>query len=675
MTHPMPGEGEVLPPGIAFITHPLTHEDPHMLRANHAHAPALPGPGRAGGSVLHAARVRLAGLLLNARAIPFALAAVTFLAFVPALLNGFVEWDDYKNLFENTSYRGLGWEQIRWMFTSTLMGHYIPVTWLTFTLDYALWGTNPLGYHLTNSLIHAANAALFYLVALRLIAKGTTLTGSALSAGSIMATLFFTLHPLRAESVAWATERRDVLSGLFFLITVLMYLKAAEGEGRRRRRLLVASVACFVLALLSKSIVMTLPLVLVLLDLYPLGRLPLRWGMWREASARTVLKEKLPYLALGLAGAITSYWAVASNHYLTGIDKYGWPARIGMTGYSLWFYLEKTFLPLALSPLHELPAVVNPLEPRFLLSGLAVIVTSVALLALHRRWPAGLAVWVYYGIVLGPVTGIVHSGYQLTHDRYSYLSCLGWALLVGTAVGSVARGVATGVVRPRFARAGAAVAAAWILALGTLTWYQVQIWRDTETLWRYAAESDPRCSICQINLGYFFYRQGLFTLAKEKVELALALRPDRIRVHSNLGLVLQGLGDSEAAMHHLNIALARYPDDVSMLTNMAVGFIQQGRYAEAMPYLERANRIDPNYVPGIVNRGSALAQTGQLEAGLSYLLRARDLRPDEPQVRLNLVRAYLALARTDAARTEYDALVKLDPRLAQQFAAAFPPAR
>jgi len=146
-------------------------------------------------------------------------------------------------------------------------------------------------------------------------------------------------------------------------------------------------------------------------------------------------------------------------------------------------------------------------------------------------------------------------------------------------------------------------------------------------------------------------------------------------VHSNLGLVLQGLGDSEAAMHHLKIALARYPDDVSMLTNMAVGLIQQGRYAEAMPHLERANRIDPSYVPGLVNRGSALAETGQLDAGLSYLLRARDLRPDEPQVRLNLVRAYLALARTDAARTEYDALVKLDPRLAQQLAAAFPLAR
>jgi hypothetical protein len=176
------------------------------------------------------------------------------------------------------------WTQIRWMFTSTLMGHYIPVTWFTFGLDYTLWGMNPFGYHLTNTLIHAASAALFYLVALRLLAKATSLTGSALRVAGVMATLFFALHPLRAESVAWATERRDVLSGLFFLLTVLMYLKAAEDEGPQRRRLLVISLGLYALALLSKSIVMTLPLVLALLDVYPLGRVQLRWAVWRSAA-------------------------------------------------------------------------------------------------------------------------------------------------------------------------------------------------------------------------------------------------------------------------------------------------------------------------------------------------------------------------------------------------------
>src|SRR5215475_498909 len=170
----------------------------------------------------------LAGLAHCWRAssvLPFMIGALTFLVFSPALLNGFVEWDDQVNLLQNPNYRGLGWAQIRWMFTSTLMGHYIPVTWLTFGLDYTLWGMNPLGYHLTNNVIHAVNAVLFYLVALRVLCKATTLAGWALRSSSALAALFFALHPLRAESVAWATERRDVLAGLFFLLTILLYLE------------------------------------------------------------------------------------------------------------------------------------------------------------------------------------------------------------------------------------------------------------------------------------------------------------------------------------------------------------------------------------------------------------------------------------------------------------------
>src|SRR5215831_18018451 len=173
--------------------------------------------------------------------LPFAVGALTFLVFSPAVLNGFVEWDDQVNLLQNSHYRGLGWTQVRWMFTSTLMGHYIPVTWLTFGLDFTLWGMNPLGYHLTNNLIHSVNAALFYLIALRLFGKATALTGGALRTSSALAALFFTLHPLRAESVAWATERRDVLAALFFLLTILMYLGASEAHGRRRSRFIAVS--------------------------------------------------------------------------------------------------------------------------------------------------------------------------------------------------------------------------------------------------------------------------------------------------------------------------------------------------------------------------------------------------------------------------------------------------
>ena len=347
------------------------------------------------------------------------------------------------------------------------MGHYIPVAWLTFGLDYTLWGMNPLGYHLTNNLIHSVNTALFYLVALRMLAKATSLTGTALRSGSAAAALFFALHPLRAESVAWATERRDVLAGLFFLLTVLMYLRAAEAEGAHRRRLLAGSLACYVLALLSKSIVMTLPLALFLLDVYPLRRLSIRWGMWRDASTRRVLAEKLPYLALGLAGAATSYWAVASNHYLTDMRKFGWPGRIAIAMYSLWFYLEKTVLPLSLSPLYELPATVNPLEPRFLYAGVAVM-------SRQRSRPRAQSLVAGRARRLGLLRDHPRPGERPGARRTSarprslqlHLLSRRGRCSFGAAFGGIAQASQTGAVRPAFIRSAAVAAAVWILALG-----------------------------------------------------------------------------------------------------------------------------------------------------------------------------------------------------------------
>lgn len=642
-----------------------------MPPAEVEHAPAVTDPAPVDGGVLHRARTRVAAGVLNSWLIPCALAAVALLVFSPALLYGFVDWDDHTNLLENPSYRGLGWTHIRWMFGSTLMGHYIPVTWLSFGLDYTLWGMNPFGYHLTNNLIHAANTGVFYLVALRLLGKASTLTGGTLRAAGAMAALFFALHPLRAESVAWVTERRDVLSGLFFLLTILMYLAAAETDGAPRRRLLAGSVVAYALALLSKSIVMTLPLVLLLLDVYPLGRLRLRRGMWREAATRALLREKLPYLALGIAGAVVSYWSVASQHFLTGSDRYGWLARIGIAGYSVWFYVEKTAVPLALSPLYELPRAVSLLEARFLWSTVAAVGISLALLAFRRAWPAGLAVWIYYGIAIGPVAGIVHSGFQLTTDRYSYLSCLGLALIVGAPVGLVASAAAAGTVRPWLTRVAAVAAAAWILALGTLTWYQVQIWQDTETLWRYAVESDPACSICQSNVGVFYYQQQLYAPAKAKYELALALRPDRLPVHGNLGLALHAMGDVDGALRHIRIALDDSPNDPKNLTSMAYVLLTPKRYAEAMPYLERAYAIAPTYVPGLVTLGIALSETGRREEGLAYLTRALELQPDESMVHVGLARVHLARGDYEAAAREYAVLTTLDPAGAMALEPAF----
>src|SRR5262249_2421611 len=240
---------------------------------------------------------------------------------------------------------------------------------------YLLWGMKPFGYHLTNLLLHGTNAALFYLVARRVLARAAPSFGaSTLTASATAAALFFALHPLRAESRAWVTERRDLLSGFFCLLALLTYLAAREA-GANARRWEALSIAAYTLACLSKSIVVTLPVILLLLDVYPLGRLGLR--PWRTPAARALVTEKAPYFGLAALTAAMAVWAQHANHYLTSLEQLSVLQRGPLALYGLAFYAGKTVLPIGLSPLYEMPRHVNVLEPRFALSALAALVATV----------------------------------------------------------------------------------------------------------------------------------------------------------------------------------------------------------------------------------------------------------------------------------------------------------
>src|SRR5881396_2679307 len=268
----------------------------------------------------------------TSRLVSVLIAVVTFAAFLPTLQNQFVAWDDGKNLLNNYHYRGLGWTHLRWMWT-THLGHYIPLTWMTFGLDYLLWGMNPVGYHLTNLLLHAANAAVFYLVARRIL--GLALPGPAqrgnvgLAASAAFAALLFAIHPLRVESVAWATERRDVLSGLFYLLALLVYLRAGE-QGERGRSGYWASVGLFVCALLSKSMAVSLPVVLLILDVYPLRRLGGARGWWGE-PARRIYLEKIPFVLLALAASGGAFIPQIEGRNMPSLDELSVLGRLAVS--------------------------------------------------------------------------------------------------------------------------------------------------------------------------------------------------------------------------------------------------------------------------------------------------------------------------------------------------------
>src|SRR5881409_3840598 len=367
---------------------------------------------------------------------PLLIALVTFAAFLPVLQNQFVDWDDQRNFLDNHHYRGLGWTHLRWMWT-THLGHYIPLTWMTLGLDYLLWGMNPVGYHLTNLLLHAANAVVFFFVVRRLLARALpspSERGHALALSAGFASLVFAIHPLRVESVAWATERRDVLSGLFYLLTLLMYLRACE-RGARGQRLYWLSVALFGCALLSKSMAVSLPIVLLILDVYPLRRLGGSLGCWWSEPARRVYVEKIPFVLLAAAASALAVRAQSLVHSMAPLDQLSVAARLAVSAYGLSFYLWKMIVPSNLSPLYPRPLTVDPWAMPFVLSyGLVLATTGIAL-ALRRRVPGLSAAWSAYVVVLLPVLGIVQIGSQIAADRYTYLASFGWATLAGAGQG------------------------------------------------------------------------------------------------------------------------------------------------------------------------------------------------------------------------------------------------
>jgi tetratricopeptide (TPR) repeat protein len=436
--------------------------------------------------------------------------------------------------------------------------------------------------------------------------------------------------------VAWITERRDVLSAALFLVTVGLYLQAADAQGRRRRRLLTVSLVAYALGGIAKSMVMSLPAVLVLLDLYPLRRLPADPRRWRDPAVRPLWREKLPYLVLGVAAGVVVYTAYARTDGIQLLAPDAWLAK---AVYTMWLPIQKTLIPVGLSPLYELPLRLDPREPRFLVAALGVLGVTVLTLGLARLWPAGLTAWVYQGLVLAPVASFTHAGVQLTADRYTYLASLGWALLVGAGGGmAVQAGRSAGAARRR-GRLGVALLGAWLAGLGTLTWHQARIWRDTGTLWSHALAVSPDCAICLNNLGNWYLNRGDAGSALPRYQALAALRPTTPMVFGRIGHAHLQLGHLPEAIAAYRTELARRPAAIPVRLALANALLRSGRPVEAVAQYRQV-----------------------IEAW-----------PREPTARAGLAQAHLLLGEGGRAREQYEVLRTLDPELAARLRGVFEP--
>ncbi|MCX5795852.1 MAG: tetratricopeptide repeat protein [Elusimicrobia bacterium] len=584
---------------------------------------------------------------------------MTAAAFLPALKAGFVNFDDDKIILGTKDFRALSWSNIQQMFGTFYGGKYQPLSYVTYALDHRLWGLNPTGYHLTSLLLHAANAALFYLLSLgllRLVMPQTKVGMLRLAAG--FSALLFGVHPLRVESAAWISERGDVLSGFFYLLTLIAYLKAQSGSGGQgsRRLWLALAIAVFPLSLLSKGIGISIPLTLILLDIYPLERLGWDARAWLEPAKRAILLEKVPFFLLALILGAVGYIAQDRSGVVTSLHDYGLGQRLAQSGYGLIFYLGKTLFPIHLVPLYRMPHRIDLLYWPFTLSALLVLAISGGLILLRHRWRAGIVLWGFYVVTLLPVLGLVQFGPQITADRYTYLSCLGWAALAGGCLASILARKNDSWHRS----CGLTAAGLLVVISGCLCWRQTAVWHDSESLWRYSLSVDPTNATAHFNLGSAVMEKtpaDAITRFKE----ALILDPHFAEARYNLGNTLGRQGLLDQAVSEYRMIPSASPYYMFARFNAGIILYNQGKLDGSIRAFEEASHANPNNALAFINWGAALVKQGKVEEGIGKYKKALNIDPSLVLAYYNWGAALMQEGKFDEAVYPYQQILKQDP--------------
>ncbi len=516
-------------------------------------------------------------------ALTVGLALLALIVFAPAMRNGFVGYDDEIYLTANSRVQaGLTWGNVRWAFTTFHGSNWHPLTWLSHMGGWSLFGSAAFGHHLINVLLHAFNAALVFL-ALRALTRDRW--------PSAFAAAVFATHPLHVESVAWAAERKDVLSAFFVLWTLLAYARFV----RTKRRLAYGGVVfSYAFALLAKPMAVTLPFVLLLMDYWPLGR---RSEMERTPISR-LFGEKAPLFVAALASCIVTLIAQAHGHAIARLDEIPLGARVANAVVSYWKYIGKTFWPMDLAVMYPHPShAIGWIEGGA--AGLALLLVTVIAAKAGRKRGYLIVGWLWFAGMLVPVIGIVQVGSQSMADRYMYLPLTGLTIMA-------AWGLRDGFGRWKQTPAVFAyAAAAALVALSAVTQANLRHWRDGRTLFSHAAAVTRDNAIAHYNLGTLELREGHVAAAERHLLEAVRINPGYADAHANLGALRLGRGDYAGARAHLEQALRCEPRDAVVLTNLAIVCLQTGLPTEAARHIEQALTVDPGY-PAAVTLGKSL---------------------------------------------------------------------
>jgi len=643
--------------------------------------PSVLKPAPAGAGGFWREKLRCPGFL----SILLFLAAV--IVYLPAARNQFVNYDDPDYVTSNDHVQsGLNAQNLTWAFTTGHASNWHPLTWISHMIDCQVFGVHPGPQHLVNVAFHALNTVLLFLV-LR------SLTGATRRSAFVAA--LFALHPLHVESVAWISERKDVLSTAFFLLTLGAYGKyagapALPGAPTRRRSYYSAALGCFALGLMSKPMLVTLPFVLLLLDYWPLQRLDFAKGIGRGLGRLVV--EKLPFLALSAASSLVTFLVQKKGGAVSTSVTFG--ARVANAVVSYARYLAKTVWPSKLSILYPHPGQ-WPLWQVACSAALLIVLTGlVVVLARKRGW---LAVgWLWFVGILVPAIGLIQVGIQSMADRYTYIPAIGLFVIVAWGLAEL--------VAPNAAERASEISPRQTIlvmlggfalaACALLTVIQVHYWHDSGALFRHAVEVTKNNYLAYNNLGFYLSGQGKIDEALENYrksveinpnyedalnnlgyalagqnknaeaipyyEAALRIRPLHTEVHNNLGNALSGLGRNDEAIAHYRIVLEQNPKHADAHNNLGIALAMQGKVDEAIPHFRAAIRFKSDYASAHSNLGNALAVQRKFEEAIQEYQASLALKPDDAQAHNNLGNALAEQGQLPEACAEYRKALRLN---------------
>ncbi len=607
---------------------------------------------------------------------------ITFAVYLSSLHHEFVEWDDAQYITENAHIRSLNMAFIRWAFSNFYAGNWHPLTWISHAVDYAIWGLNPLGHHLTNIILHAVNTfvVVFFIVGIVSALKETTIKNGLpefLDERTILITggvtgFLFGLHPLHVESVAWVAERKDVLCALFFLLSIIMYTRYVASISSKplqkplwsrffNRQYLVA-LTFGILAVLSKPMAVTIPVVLLILDWYPYKRIQ---------SSKTFLAaliEKIPFIALSCVSSVMTVLAQGAGGAIVSMESVPLSARVLVGIRSLIVYLWKMIWPLNLIPFYPYPTDVSLLSLEYFSATVMVIAITVICVMSAKKQKLWLSAWSYYVMTLIPVLGIVQVGRQAMADRYTYLPSLGPFLIMGLAVAWTSRKVNTvtrwhSIIKPL----SAAVAIFVLISLSYLTFVQIGIWDNSIRLWSYVIGKHPE------RAHLVFYFRGLAFLNTDQAEKAIgdfdrsiSLDPYFRDAYLNRGTAFEKIGKFDKAIENFDKAIALSPSYEAHF-NRGITFEQMGELDKAIRDYNQAIALNPSRYEAYHAAGRLYGKTGLFDKAIEYFNKYIAINPGHAESYNNRGQAYAYIGQDDRALEDFNKAIALDQTIAVTF--------